>query len=145
MKSQNGCSPLSFYGNVTFTLLLYKLTRHVATHTAQKHFKETEKESKDFIAMVKARLHGQNREDIINVDWTPIQYSFHSCTTLDIVGKKTIQVRSSTTDMKCTTFAASVTVSGRMLSPYMVFKGAPNGRIAMREFVTYHAGGKYAC
>lgn len=121
------------------------LTRRVATHTAQKHFKETEKEAKDFIAMVKARLHGRNREDIINMDQTPIQYSFHSRTTLDIIGKKTIQVRASTTDTKRVTLAASVTASGQMLTPYMIFKGAPNGRIATREFITYHAGGKYAC
>ena len=32
------------------------LTQRVATHTAQKHFKETEAESKDFVAMIKARL-----------------------------------------------------------------------------------------
>jgi hypothetical protein len=32
-----------------------------------------------------------------------------------------------------------------MLSPFMIFKGAPKGRIASREFGTYPATGKYAC
>ena len=121
------------------------LSQHVATHTAQKHFKETEAESKDFIAMIKARLQGRNKYDIINMDQTPIAYSFHSRTTLEAVGTKTIQVRASTTDTKRVTVAATVTTSGKMLTSFMIFKGAPNGCIAMREFATYPVAGKYAC
>jgi hypothetical protein len=36
-------------------------------------------------------------------------------------------------------------MSGKMLSPFMIFKGAPNGCIASHKFVTYPATGKYAC
>jgi hypothetical protein len=130
---------------------VYRLTKQlgftcrVATHTAQKHFKETEHISQDFMAMVCARLHNRNRADILNMDQTPIQFSFHSQTTLDTRGKKTIHVRASTTDTKRITLAATVTGDGRMLTPFMIFKGTPNGRIANREFGTYPAGGKYAC
>jgi hypothetical protein len=66
------------------------LTHRVATHTAQKHYKETENESKDFIAMMKARLYGRNKDEIINMDQTPIAYSFHARTTLEAKGTKTI-------------------------------------------------------
>jgi hypothetical protein len=79
------------------------------------------------------------------MDQTPIQFSFHSRTTLDSRGKKTIQVRASTTDTKRVTLAATVTGDGRMLTPFMIFKGTANGRIAKREFGTYPAAGKYAC
>jgi hypothetical protein len=120
-------------------------TRRVATHTAQKHFKETEKESKDFINMVKARLRGRSKDDVINMDQTPIQFSFHSQTTLEVKGKKTIQVRASSNDMKRITLAATVTASGTMLTPFMIFKGTPNGRIFKNEFHTFPAGGKYTC
>jgi hypothetical protein len=120
-------------------------TRRVATHTAQKHFKETERESKDFITMVKARISGRCKDDVLNMDQTPIQFSFHSRTTLDVKGKRTIQVRASTNDTKRITLAATVTASGRMLTPYLIFKGAPNGRIVKTEFGTFPEGGKYAC
>ena len=121
------------------------LTQRVATHTAQNHFKETEDDSKDFIAMMKKRTTNRNKDDILNMDQTPIVYSFHAKKTLEVKGSKTIQVHASTTDTKRVTVAATVTASGKMLPPFMIFKGAPNGCIATREFRTYPAGGKYAC
>jgi hypothetical protein len=121
------------------------LTQRAATHTAQKHFIETQIESRDFISMMKARIAGRNKDDIINMDQTPISYSFHANKTLEAKGTKTIQVRMSTSDTKRVTVAATVTASGKMLPPFMIFKGASKGRIATREFGTYPAGGKYAC
>ena len=117
----------------------------VATHTAQKHFKETEKESKDFINMVQARLHSRSKDNMINMDQTPIQFSFHSRTTWDVKGKKTIQVRESTNDTKRITLAATVTASWTMLTPFMIFKGTPNGQIAKNELHTFPVGSKYEC
>ncbi len=121
------------------------LTHRVATHTAQKHYKETENESKDFIAMMKARRYGKNKDEMINMDQTPIAYSFHTKKTPESKGTKTIQVRASTNDTKRVTVAATVTASGKMLPPFMIFKGAPHGRIATREVVTYPAREIYAC
>ena len=46
------------------------LTHRAATHTAQKHFKETQVESSDFITMMKGRLAGRNKDKIINMDQT---------------------------------------------------------------------------
>jgi hypothetical protein len=71
--------------------------------------------------MVKARLRGRNADNVINMDQTPIQFSFHSQTTLDVKGKKTIQVLDSTNDMKRITLAATVTASVTMLTPFMIF------------------------
>jgi len=121
------------------------LTQRMATHTAQKHFRETEESSRDFIAMMREKTVDRNKDDIINMDQTPIAYSYHSNKTLDTRGSRTVHVRASTTDTKRVTVAATVTASGKMLSPFMIFKGAPKGRIASREFGTYPATGKYAC
>ena len=121
------------------------LTQRAATHTAQKHYTETEDDAKDFIAMMKTKVQGRNQDDILNMDQTPIPYSYHASKTLDVKGKKTIHARASTTDTKRVTLAATVTASGKMLPPFLIFKGKPNGRIAMREFSTYPVGGKYAC
>ena len=65
--------------------------------------------------------------------------------TLDTRGSRTIHVSTSTTDTKRVSVTATVTVSGKMLPPFMIFKGAPNRCIASHEFGTYPATGKYAC
>jgi hypothetical protein len=121
------------------------LTQRAATHTSQKHFSETEDEAKDFIAMMKTKVQGRELDDILNMDQTPIPYSYHASKTLDIKGKKTIHARASTTDTKRVTLAATVTASGKMLAPFLIFKGKPNGRIATREFGEFPDSGKYAC
>ena len=54
------------------------LSNCAATHTAQKHFQETKQESKHFIKFLKGNLVGKDPCDIINMDQTPILYSFHS-------------------------------------------------------------------
>ena len=85
------------------------LTQHMATHTAQKHFRETKESSRDFIAMMRERTIDRNRDDILNMDQTPTLYSYHSNKTLDTRGARTIHVRASTTDTKRVTVAATVT------------------------------------
>jgi hypothetical protein len=121
------------------------LTQRAATHTAQKHYLETAAEAKDFIAMVKQKLEGRNCDDILNMDQTPIPFSYHSNKTLDVKGTKTIHARASTTDTKRVTLAATVTASGKMLPPFLIFKGKPKGRIAQREFSSFPAEAHYAC
>jgi hypothetical protein len=98
----------------------------MATHTAQKHFWETEESSRDFILMMQERTVDRNRDDILNMDQTPIAYSYHSNKTLDTRGSRTVHIHASTTDTKrVTVVAATVIVSGKMLPPFMIFKGAP--------------------
>lgn len=120
------------------------LVQRTATHTAQKHFTETTDESKDFISMIRVKVQGRDPDDILNMDQTPIPYSYHSNKTLEAIGSKTVQQRSSTSGTKRITLAATVTASGKMLPPFLIFKGTRNGRIS-REFVTFPAEGKYAC
>ena len=54
------------------------LTQRTATHTGQKHHTQTEDISKDFIAMMKVKLQGRNLDDTMNMDQTPIPYSYHA-------------------------------------------------------------------
>ena len=65
--------------------------------------------------------------------------------TLKTKGTRTIHLHASTSDTKRVTLAVTVDVSGKMLPPMLIFKGAPNGRIANREFSTYPDRGHYAC
>ena len=113
-------------------------------HTAQKHFAVTEEDAKDFIAMARMKLQGQDPYDILNMDQIPIPYSYHSNKMLEVIGSKSVQQRSSTFETKRITLAATVTASGKMLTPFLIFKGARNGCIACK-FVTFPVEGKYAC
>jgi len=51
-----------------------------------------------------------------------------------VVGKKTINIRTSTNDTKRVTVAVTITADGTLLPSTLVFKGKPNGRIARAEF-----------
>jgi hypothetical protein len=117
----------------------------VVTHTAQKHFTETKNKAKDFIAMMKTKVQGRDHDNIFNMDQTTIPYSYHASKTLDVKEKKTILAKASTTDTKHVTLAATVTASGKMLSPFLIFKGKPNWFIAMHEFSSCPNGGKCSC
>ncbi len=64
---------------------------------------------------------------------------------LEVKGTKTIHARASTANVKQVILATTVTSSGKMLPPFPIFKGKPNGGIAMQEFLTFHACAKYAC
>ena len=154
MVRQEACRLLPSFRNKTmeakkkvvsrFTKTL-GLTNRAATHTAQKNFMETAEESKHFIAMMKEKVLSIDPDHILNMDQTPIPFSYHSKKTLHSKGSKTIHVRASTSDTKRVTLAATVTGSGKMLPPMLIFKGATNGRIAKREFGTYPDSGHYSC
>jgi hypothetical protein len=95
------------------------LTNHAATHTAQKNFMETEEESKHFIAMMKEKVLGIDPDHILNMDQTPIPFLYHSNKTLHTKVSNTIHVHASSTYTKCTTLAATVKGSGKMLPPML--------------------------
>ena len=84
------------------------------THTAQNHHVEMAADAKDFIAMVKQKLEGRNRDDILNMDQISIPFSYQFNWRLEKKGCKTISVHSLTIDTKCTTLAAAVTRSSNI-------------------------------
>jgi hypothetical protein len=60
-------------------------------------------------------------------------------------GTKTIHVWSSTADTEHATLAATVSASGKLLPPMLIFKGQTNGQIATKELQTFPANCFYAC
>ena len=74
--------------------------------------------------MSKAQLQCRNKAFVLNVEQTPIPSTFNSKTMLEVVGARTVHVRKSTNDTKCTTAAITATASGKMLPLLLVFKGA---------------------
>ena len=99
----------------------------VSTHFTQKDHKETEEESSHFVTLMRQKVLGMNPDDVINMDQTPILYTFPSNRTLEKKGSKTIHVQTSTTDTKRATLAATVMGSGKLLTPFLIFKGKADG------------------
>ena len=79
---------------------------------------------------MKNKLVEYNPCDVINMDQSPIPYSFHSSKTLEVKGTKTIHVRSSTADTKRVTLAVTIDATRKMLPPMLIIKGMPNRCIA---------------
>jgi len=61
---------------------------------------QPEDDVKDFITMMRMKLQGRDPNDILNMDQTPIPYSYHSNKTLEVIGSKSVQQRSSTSETK---------------------------------------------
>jgi hypothetical protein len=120
------------------------LSCRATTHTAQKNYHKTMEESHHFIEMMWDKVADRDPTLIINMDQTPIPFSFHSAKTLEKNGTRTIHVHASTSDTKRVTLAATVDASGRMLPLMLIFKGAAKGHISC-EFATYPDQGHYAC
>ena len=64
----------------------------VSTHVMQKDHNETEEESAHFMTLMRQKVLGMDPDDIINMDQTPVPYSFPSNRTLDKKGSKMINV-----------------------------------------------------
>jgi hypothetical protein len=68
------------------------LSQLVLTHVAKKGHTETAEESFHFISLMRQKIAGMNPDDIIDMDQTPIPYSYHSNWTLEAKGTKTIHM-----------------------------------------------------
>jgi hypothetical protein len=119
----------------------------MGTHESQKAPSEMQKLAEDYMDTVRPLLLQGNRslDYIINMDQTPVPFTFNAKRTLELVGRSTVHIRKSTSDTKRVTCALTVTASGRLLTPLLVFKGTPGGRIEKSEFSTFPNDALYAC
>ena len=119
----------------------------MGTHKSQRHPSETMGEALDFIQVTRTKLTlpCRHQDCILNRDQTPVPFSYDPKSTLELVGRRTVHVRKSTNDTERATVALCITASGKVLTPMIVFKGKPQGRIVTREFPEYPLGMEYAC
>jgi transposase len=125
----------------------HSFSYRMGTHTSQRPPAEVEGEASDFMRFVRVIVSGANRDRrfILNMDQTPVYFSMSSKKTLELIGKKTIHIRTSTNDTKRVTVAVTITADGTVLPSTLVFKGMPGGRIEKSEFSTYPNGHFYKC
>jgi hypothetical protein len=125
----------------------HSFSYQMGMHTSQRPPAEVEGEASDFMRLVRVIVSGGNRDRrfILNVDQTPVYFSMSSKKTLELIGKKTIHIRTSTNDTERVTVAVTITVDGTVLPSTLVFKGKPGGHIAKKEFSTYPNTHFYKC
>ena len=70
----------------------------MGTHESQRKPEEVEGEAKDYMRLIRPFVIGNNRDPrfILNMDQTPVFFSMNSKCTLELIGKKTIHIRTST-------------------------------------------------
>jgi hypothetical protein len=103
----------------------HRLVHRMATHKAQRHPSEVEAEALQFLAYIRPILMEPNRDPnfIFNMDQTPVMMAVDSKITIDRVGVRTVNLRTSASDTKRVTVAVTLTASGRRMKSMVVFKG----------------------
>jgi transposase-like protein len=102
-----------------------RLVHRMATHKAQRHPSEVENEALQFLDYIRPILVQPNRDPdyMYNMDQTPIWMAMDDKMTIDKVGTRTVNLRTSACDTKRVTVAVTLTASGRRVKSMVVFKG----------------------
>jgi hypothetical protein len=104
----------------------------MGTNESQRSPQEVAAEALDFtVNVVRPKVMESTRyEDFfLNMDQTPVPFTYNARKTLEIVGHCPVNIRKSTCDTMRATFAMTVTASGKVLKPVIIFKGVRDGRI----------------
>jgi len=125
----------------------HSLVYCVGMHQSQRKPEEVAAEALDNVNLIRALVLGphRNRHYILNMDQTPVYFCMKRKKTLEVVGVKTVHIRTSTSDTKRATVAVTIAADGAVLPSTVVFKGKPDGRIARTEFSTYPTTHHYHC
>lgn len=117
------------------------------THEAQRAPGQVRQEALDFVDAMKPIFDAPIRQQrfIINMDQTPVFFNMNSNQTLEPIGSRSVNIQTGTSSTMRVTVAVTLTASGEMLKPLIVFKAQPNGRIEKRELSLYPEGSIYAC
>ena len=125
----------------------HSLVYRMGTHVSQRKPEEVAAEASDYMDVIRRIVVGPHRDPrfILNMDQTPVYFSMNAKRTLEVVGVKTVHVRTSTHDTKRATVAVTITGAGLVLPSMVIFKGKSNGRIARKEFHDYPTIHHYRC
>ncbi len=119
----------------------------MGTHTSQRPPAEVAGEAADYMVYMHRIVTGSNRDRrfILNMDQTPVYFAMSAKRTLELIGKKTIHIRTTVYNTKRATIAVMTAADGMLLPAMVVFKGMARGRIATHELGTYPTTNHYCC
>ena len=122
-------SPRAQHASICQFIAHHGLVHHMGTRISQRHPRELEAIATHFMETVHPVVVGITREQdfIINMDQSPIPFTFDIQRTLELASPRMVSIRKSTSDTKQATLAIKITASGSMLTSVLVFKGLPEG------------------
>jgi hypothetical protein len=106
---------LAKYQVVARWIKWHSLVHRMGTHESQRAPSETAALALDYMKSIRPET--DPKEFILNMDQTPVPFSFQSKRTLELLGSRTINIRKSNNDTKRVTCAMTVTASGSVLTP----------------------------
>ena len=86
---------------------------------------------------MRQKVQNMNPDHVLNMEQTPIPFTYHANCTWSEKGMQTIHIWASTSDTKRAMPAATVTMNRNLLPPLLIFKGEQNGRIASKGLPTF--------
>jgi len=121
------------------------IVHRVVTHTAQRPPDEVHEDAKPHLVVAVPKCVGPTRDPrfVLNVDQTNSKFGNSPDQTIDQRGARTINMRTGIDDSKRCTVALTVTASGEMITPMVIYKGTRYGRIATRELHDHPQEMKY--
>ena len=133
-------SALARYCVVRCFLKKHSIVHRMRVKVSQHLPGEVCQEVQEFQDFIRPMLQGPERDLrwIINMDQTPVVFSMHPKKKLEILGKKTIVIRTSTNDTRRATVALTITAACNQLVPMVVYKGTENGTIKKQELQHHH-------
>jgi hypothetical protein len=101
----------------------HSIVYRMSTHLLQCKLEEIEEEAKDYMRLTRPFLIGRHCDlrFIINMDQTPVYFVMNAEQTLEVIGEKTIHVRTSTNDNKRVIVAVTITANGTVLPLMVIF------------------------
>jgi hypothetical protein len=110
---------------------VYLTRTNKATHAPQ----EVCDEAREFLEFPCPLLIGPHHDQhwFFNMDQMPLHFSYHSSTTLENHGTKTIHVCKIGNGTKRATGAFAITAAGNFLTPMIIYKGKPPGHITKKN------------
>jgi hypothetical protein len=126
-------------------LFTNNLVHRVATHTAQRPPDEVHEDAKSHLVLAVPKCVGPTCDPrfVLNMDQTNSKLGNSPSHTINQRGACTINMRTGTDNSKHCTVALTVSASGKMLTPIVVYKGTRHGRIATHKIHDHPQGLKY--
>ena len=87
----------------------------MGTHVAQKAPSESMGDAHDYMEVTCPKMLEPccHQDYVLNMDQTPVPFSYDPKSTLELIGRRTVHVWKSTSDTKHATLALTVTMSGK--------------------------------
>ncbi len=121
----------------------YDLVHRVGTHTSPKPPEAAKDDAKSYLQLVVPKCVGCTRSQdfLMNMDQTNNYLCVSPKSTVNVCGSQIVNMHKGADDSHCCTIAFTVTASGKILPPFVVYKGTRGGGGIHRQDLPKHPQG----